>query len=65
MKCLRCNAEMKHYEINPIFNIKGSWSQQSPFYFEEQHSHNPHSIYICDNCGYAELSTKFCEKPDV
>ena len=58
MQCLRCKTEMKHYELNRIFNIRGAEYQPNSFSTIRQEPHNPHSIYICDNCGYVELSTK-------
>ena len=65
MKCLRCDTEMKHYPFNANFGIYGAWNKPHPFANETQTPHNPHSVYICDNCGYVELSTKECEDPDI
>ena len=66
MKCLRCNSEMKHYQLNPNFNIYGAEYKTSPFSSViNQEPHNIHSVYICDECGYAELSTRYCDNPDI
>ena len=65
MQCLRCNAEMKHYKFNQNLNIYGCWHKPNPFSTEQQKPHNPHSVYICDNCGYVEFSMKDCDNPDV
>ena len=65
MKCLRCNTEMKHYECKPNFLIYGSEHQQNIVTRKKCEPHNIHSIYICDKCGYAEFSTKYCESPDI
>lgn len=65
MKCLRCNSEMKHYPCNLNFGIYGDWNKPHPFSNEVQIPHNPHSVFICDNCGYVEFSTKDCDSPDI
>ena len=66
MKCLRCDNEMKHFELKPQINIYGATYQSSPFNpVINNNPHNIHSVYICDNCGYAELSTTYCDKPDI
>lgn len=65
MKCLRCNAEMNHYPCEINFKIFGVKHKPHPFAPQTQTSHNPHSVYICDKCGYIEFSTKDCEKPDI
>ena len=65
MKCLRCNTEMKHYPIEINFGIYGARHKPHPLSNEKQTSHNPHSVYICDKCGYVELSTKDCKKADI
>ena len=65
MKCLRCQTEMKQYPFNQNLKIHGSCYKPSPFAPEEQRSHNPHSVFICDNCGYMEFSTKACETSDI
>ena len=65
MNCLRCNVEMKHYELNPQINIYGAAHQSSQFSPIINNPHNIHSVYICDKCGYAELSTKYCDDPDI
>lgn len=65
MKCLRCNAKMKHYELEKIFNIYGAKHKPTPFSNEIQKPHNPRSVFICDECGYVEFSMKECEEPDI
>lgn len=65
MKCLRCNSEMKHYEFNQNINIYGKRHKPNSFSTEIQIPHNIHSVYVCDNCGYMEFSTKYCENPDI
>lgn len=66
MNCLRCNTEMKHYELNPQIDVYGASYKSSPFNsITCNKPHNIHSVYICDNCGYAELSTKYCDEPDI
>ena len=65
MQCLRCNSKMKHYSFCPNWAIFGAAHQPHPFSNAKQSSHNPHSVYVCDNCGYMEFSTKPCEKPDI
>ncbi len=66
MNCLRCNTEMKHYELNQQINVHGAGYISSPFNpITNYDPHNIHSVYICGNCGYAELSTKYCDNPDV
>ena len=65
MQCLRCQTEMKHYQFDQNLNIHGSWHKPQPFSAEERKSHNPQSVYVCDNCGYMEFSTKTCENPDI
>lgn len=65
MECLRCKTKMKHYEFNQDFNIYGSWYKAQPFSTERQKQHNPHSVFICENCGYVEFSTKYCKNPDI
>lgn len=65
MQCLRCQTEMKHYDFNQDFHIYGAWHQSDSFSAECQKPHNPQSIYVCDNCGYMELSTKPCEESDI
>ena len=66
MNCLRCNTEMKHYELKSQINVYGADYTASPFNpITNNNPHNIHSVYICNNCGYAELSTKYCDNPDV
>lgn len=65
MECLRCHNEMKHYELKPDFKIYGLEHQPSLFSAKTQLPHHIHSVYICDNCGYVEFSTKLCEKSDI
>lgn len=65
MQCLRCKSEMKQYPFKQNMGIYGAWTQPNPFYAEEQKSHNPQSVYICNECGYVEFSIRPCENPDV
>lgn len=65
MNCLRCNSEMKHYKLNNIFNVFGREHRESNYATEVQIPHNPHSVFVCDECGYCELSTKVCDNPDI
>ena len=65
MKCLRCNTEMKHYPININFGAYGTPQKPHPFSHTTGITHNPHSIFVCDNCGYVELSTKYCEESNT
>ena len=65
MQCLRCDSQMKHYKLEQKFDIYGSWHKTISIMAEQQIPHNPHSVYICDNCGYVEFSTKYCDNPDV
>lgn len=65
MNCLRCNTEMKHYELKPQIEVYGTWHKPNLFLSERSEPHNIHSVYICDKCGYAELSTKYCDKSDI
>ncbi len=66
MKCLRCNNEMKHYQLNTVINVFGAEYKPYPFSsMTHQDPHHIHSVYIYDDCGYVELSTKYCDKPDL
>lgn len=65
MKCLRCDSEMKQYKLEPPFVICGAEHKPHPFLPKQKTPHNLHSVYICDECGYAEFSTKYCDNPDV
>lgn len=66
MQCLRCNAEMKHYDFQSKFTIAGSVNKPNLFSSTtEQHYYNPQSVYICNECGYVEFSMRPCENPDV
>lgn len=65
MHCLRCNKEMKHYRLDLNTNIYGAEHKPTPFSAIITIPHNIHSVYICDECGYAELSTHVCENPDI
>ena len=65
MKCLRCNAEMKQYKFNRDFGIYGKEYNPGNGYAARQNPHNPHSIYECSECGYMELSSKYCENEDI
>ena len=65
MKCLRCKAEMKHYPFNLNLGIYGKEHQDNLFSSIYQEPHNPHSVYVCEECGYVEFSTKDCEKSDI
>ena len=66
MKCLRCNSEMKHYDVDARINIKGARHQKTPFPSTiDQYYYSPHSVYICRECGYMEFSMKDCEESDI
>lgn len=65
MKCLRCQTEMEQYNINPPMEVFGKWHKPTLYSAETQKSHNIHSVFICEECGYAEFSTKFCNTPDI
>ena len=65
MKCLRCNSEMKHYPCNSNFGIYGTCHKPNLLSNKAQTPHNPHSVYICEKCGYVEFSTKYCENSDI
>lgn len=65
MKCLRCQTEMKQYSINLNLGIYGKEHQENSFSPVCQKPHNPHSVYVCDDCGYMEFSAKKCDKSDV
>ncbi len=56
---------MKQYPFDQNLKIHGSCYKPNPFAPEEQRSHNPHSVFVCDNCGYMEFSTKACETSDI
>lgn len=65
MKCLRCGNEMKHYKFNRDFEIYGKEYDPGYTLAKRRNSHNPHSIYECEECGYMEFSTKDCENEDI
>lgn len=65
MQCLRCKVEMKHYPFNINLSIEGVEHQPHIFSPKTRISHNPRSVYVCDNCGYVEFSTKDCKKSDI
>ena len=65
MECLRCKAEMKHYKFNGNFGVYGKEHDPGNGYARRQLPHNPHSVYVCEKCGYMELSTKNCENEDI
>ena len=52
MKCLRCNTEMKYYPISINFGAYGTPKKTHPFSNATGITHNPHSVFVCDNCGY-------------
>ncbi len=60
MKCLRCGAEMKQY--SKVIGIYGAEQHDMGRYFENPHNIN--SVYICEECGYAEFSIHECNNPD-
>lgn len=64
MKCLRCQNEMKQYNLYSPITIFGKSHKPTLYSEETEKSHNIHSAFICDNCGYSELSTKVCESPN-
>ena len=47
--------------------LKGYGKEYNPGngYAIRQNPHNPHSIYECPECGYMELSSKYCENEDI
>lgn len=55
MKCLRCQTEMKQYQINKELGIVGTEHKEDMF-ATNQTSYNPQSAYICNNCGYVEFN---------
>lgn len=65
MDCLRCQSKMKHYELNEEFSIYGKEHKINGSSTIGQTPHNPHSVYVCDKCGYVEFSTKICENSDI
>ena len=66
MQCLRCNTEMKHYELDVNLNIKGACHKKNLFSSTiDQYYYSPHSVFICHECGYVEFSMKDCEEPDI
>lgn len=65
MKCLRCKAEMKHYPFARDLGIYGKVHQENVFSPIIEIPHNPNSVYVCEDCGYIELSTKECEESDI
>ena len=65
MKCLRCNTEMNHYKLNKDWQIYGREYNPGNGYAIRQNPHNPQSIYECPECGYLDLSSKYCENEDI
>lgn len=65
MQCLRCKTKMKHYNCTPNLKIVGAWHKPNQFSPEIQLSHNIHSVYICEQCGYSEFNVNPCENPDI
>lgn len=65
MECLRCGEKMKHYKLNNIFSVYGKLHKEIGYGTEVQKSHNPNSIFVCDECGYCELSMRKCEESDI
>lgn len=65
MQCLRCNTTMKHYKFTQNLDIYGASYKPNSFLAYAQKSHNPQSVYICENCGYVEFSMNPCENPDI
>ena len=66
MKCLRCQNEMKYYELEPSIKVQGTLNKsQHPFTPDIMYFHDINSVYICDNCGYTEFSTNICENSDI
>lgn len=63
MKCLRCNEEMKHYSIGTCISVFGAEKKHLGNIVQEEHS--PRSVYMCEKCGYMELSRDECNKTDV
>jgi len=56
---------MKHYPLNINLGVYGTPNKPHPFSHTTEITHNPHSVYVCNNCGYVEFSTKYCEKLDI
>lgn len=65
MKCLRCNTEMRQYKFDSDWGIYGKEYNPGNGYAIRRDTHNPHSIYECPECGYMELSSKYCENEDI
>lgn len=65
MKCLRCQTDMKQYKIDKNFGVYGAEHKEMSIGPICQTSHNPKSIYLCDNCGYMELSRNECISKDI
>lgn len=65
MLCLRCNAKMKHYQLEIPLKIHGAENAPDLFSRPQKKSYSAKSAYICENCGYIELNTNFCENPDI
>ena len=60
MKCLRCGAEMKQYP--KVIGVYGA--EEKCIGTFRQNPHNINSVYICEECGYAEFSTHECNNSD-
>lgn len=65
MKCLRCETEMKHYGLNINFKVYGRVYDPGNGYAMREKMHNPQSVFECPKCGYMELSSLYCENPDI
>lgn len=63
MKCLRCNEEMKHYPIGTYISVFGAEKKHLGNIVQEEHS--PRIVYMCEKCGYMELSRNESNKTDV
>lgn len=57
MNCLRCNTKMKYYQLDTHIAYQENIRKMGRFSMSI--NQQPHSIpgsYVCENCGYVELS---------
>ncbi len=54
---------MKHYSIGTCISVFGAEKKHLGNIVQEEHS--PRSVYMCEKCGYMELSRNECKKTDV
>ena len=62
MKCLRCGAEMKQCRVDNGNNLNIYEIIHKPIslhtYKDSKVPHNPRSAFVCEKCGYIELSLR-------